>query len=97
MAHVPSLLRDDSEVARRGRENGAGTAAAREQQRNSQPLRAGCDRHQAERAEQSGTARFWQEGRGGKVMQAYWTLTDADWSGRSERKLFILIGVPDGI
>jgi len=30
-------------------------------------------------------------------MQAYWTLTDAGWSGRDERKLFILVGVPDGI
>lgn len=30
-------------------------------------------------------------------MQAYWTLTDADWSGRIERKLLILFGVPDGI
>jgi hypothetical protein len=30
-------------------------------------------------------------------MQAYWTLMDADWDGRIERKLLILIGVPDGI
>ena len=30
-------------------------------------------------------------------MQAYWTLTDADRIGRSERKLLILFGVPDGI
>ena len=30
-------------------------------------------------------------------MQAYWTLTDADWDRRIERKLLILFGVPDGI
>jgi len=30
-------------------------------------------------------------------MQAYWTLTDADWDERIERKLLILFGVPDGI
>ena len=30
-------------------------------------------------------------------MQAYWTLTDADWDVRIERKLLILFGVPDGI
>ncbi len=97
MAHVPSFLCNDSQVAWRRRENGTGAAAAREQQRNSQPLRAGRDRHQAERAEQSGTARFWQEGRGGEVTRAYWMLTDADWKGRVERKLLILFGVPDGI
>ena len=44
----PSFLCDDFEVAWGRRENGAGAAAAREQQRNSQPLRAGGDRHQAQ-------------------------------------------------
>ena len=52
MAYLPSFVCDDSEVARGGREDCAGTAAAREQQRHDEPLCAGGDRHQAQRTEQ---------------------------------------------